>query len=396
MTRTIKSSRPMNYDGLVAAIKDIHGRMLGRAAASVNQGLVLRNWFIGAYLVEFEQNGEDRAKYGEVLVNSLALDLGRSGLTGMSARNLRSFRQFYVNYPQIWQTLSAEFRNWLPEEIWQTLSAKSKGRMAPIGQTASVQSVKTLPRPTLHELLQLSWSHLLELCRIEDVLKQTFYERECLKGRWSVRQLKRQIDSLLFERTGLSTDKSAVVERAHGQETVILEPEDVLRDPYVLEFAGLAECPTYTEHELESALLDHLQSFLLELGTGFCFEARQKRITVGTEHDRVDLVFYHRKLRCHVLIDLKIRAFRHGDAGQMNYYLNYYRANEMQSGDNPPVGLLLCSDKDETRVEYATAGMDNYLFVSRYLLELPKPEEIQAFLQADRERIEQAIAKDTP
>jgi len=145
MTRTIKSSRPMNYDGLVAAIKDIHGRMLGRAAASVNQGLVLRNWFIGAYLVEFEQNGEDRAKYGEVLVNSLALDLGRSGLTGMSARNLRSFRQFYVNYPQIWQTLSAEFRNWLPEEIWQTLSAKSKGRMAPIGQTASVQSVKTLP-----------------------------------------------------------------------------------------------------------------------------------------------------------------------------------------------------------------------------------------------------------
>ena len=157
-----------------------------------------------------------------------------------------------------------------------------------------------------------------------------------------------------------------------------------MRDPYVLEFTGLAERPHYRESELEGALLDHLQSFLLELGAGFCFEARQKRITVGYEHDYIDLVFYHRRLRCHLLIDLKVRAFKHGDAGQMNFYLNYWKANEVGDGDNPPVGLLLCSGKDATKVEYATAGMDRQLFVSRYLVALPSPEQLQTLVEADR------------
>jgi predicted nuclease of restriction endonuclease-like (RecB) superfamily len=205
-----------------------------------------------------------------------------------------------------------------------------------------------------------------------------------LKGNWSKRQLQRQIGSLLYERTGLSTDKRAVIEHARLQ--AIESPQqvaDLIRDPYVLEFAGLAEKPHYLEQDLEKALLDHLQTFLLELGSGFCFEARQKRITVGDEHDYLDLVFYHRILRCHLLIDLKTRAFQHGDAGQMNFYLNFWKAEMMAEGDQPPVGFILCTDKKETRVDYATAGLDQQLFVSRYLVALPSVETLQALIEQD-------------
>jgi predicted nuclease of restriction endonuclease-like (RecB) superfamily len=219
--------------------------------------------------------------------------------------------------------------------------------------------------------------------------KRAFFENECLNGNWSKRQLQRQIGSMLYERTGLSTDKRKVIAEARGQENQgIFSIADLIRDPYVLEFVGLAEKSAYRESDLETALLDHLQSFLLELGAGFCFEARQKRVTVGNEHDFIDLVFYHRHLHCHLLIDLKVRSFRHADAGQMNYYLNYWKANEMGEGDGLPVGLLLCSDKDATRVEYASAGVDHQLFVSRYLVALPKAEELQEMIEADRASLE--------
>jgi predicted nuclease of restriction endonuclease-like (RecB) superfamily len=228
---------------------------------------------------------------------------------------------------------------------------------------------------------------LQELIAIDDPWKRAFFENECLLANWSVRQLRRQIGSLLYERTGLSSNKKAVIEKARKQERQ-QDFADLIRDPYVLEFTGLAERPEYLESDLESALLTHLQGFLLELGAGFCFEARQKRITVGRQHDYIDLVFYHRILRCHVLIDLKIRPFKHGDAGQMNFYLNWWKANAMEDGDNPPVGIILCSDRDEAAVEFATAGMDQKLFVSRYLVALPSVEKLRRFLEADRERIE--------
>ena len=224
---------------------------------------------------------------------------------------------------------------------------------------------------------------------IDDTWKRAFYENEILKGHWSKRQLQRQIESLLYERTGLSTNKKAVIERARRQEpqeTI----EDLIRDPYILEFTGLGERPEYSEEHLESALLDHLQRFLLELGTGFCFEARQFRITSGRKHYRVDLVFYHRRLRCHVLIELKIGAFQPADAGQINFYVNWFRANMMAEGDNPPVGIILCSERDHTDVEFATAGMDAKLFVSRYLVALPSAAELKSRLEADRARIEGA------
>jgi predicted nuclease of restriction endonuclease-like (RecB) superfamily len=214
------------------------------------------------------------------------------------------------------------------------------------------------------------------------------------KGLWSKRELQRQIGSLLYERTGLSLDKQAVIERARQQASAArLQISELIRDPYVLEFVGLAEQPRYTESDLETALLDHIQGFLLELGSGFCFEARQRRITVGTEHDYIDLVFYHRLLRCHLLIELKVRHFQHSDAGQMNFYLNYWKREVTSAEDNPPVGLLLCSDKDQTKVEYAIGGLDQQLFVSRYLVALPKANEIERLVERDRALWEHRGAK---
>ena len=248
-------------------------------------------------------------------------------------------------------------------------------------------------------MFHFSWTHFVEFIRLDDPWKRAFYENECLKGNWSVRQLQRQIESLLYERTGLSTDKQAVIqagrEQAHDAPQAIA---DLIRDPYVLEFTGLAELPKYRESTLEAALLNHLQAFLLELGSGFCFEARQKRVTVGNEHDYLDLVFYHRILRCHLLIDLKVRAFQHGDAGQMNFYLNFWKDRMMGEGDNPPVGLILCTDKDQTKVEYAIGGLDRQLFVSRYLVALPKPEQLQELVENDRAQWEQqqALSESNP
>lgn len=379
----------MKYVELVKTIDTASRQLLGRAAAAVNQSLVIRNWLIGAYIVEFEQNGEDRARYGARLLERLAADLGKRNMKGLDdPRILRDCRTLYRLYPQIRGTLSREFVADLParSEIGQTLAIASTGKSDAIAIRGTVSRKSPTPlSPRL--VLQFSWSQLQEFIRLDDPWKRTFYENECLQGNWSVRQLQRQIGSLLYERTGLSRNKQAVVRRAHRQEpqeTI----QDLLRDPYVLEFTGLGERPEYSESDLESALLDHLQAFLLELGAGFCFEARQKRITVAHKHDYIDLVFYHRRLRCHVLLDLKVRPFRHTDAGQMNFYLNWWKANALEPGDNPPVGILVCSDRDRTEVEFATAGMDNQLFVSRYLTALPTAERLQRFLEADRAHIE--------
>ncbi len=380
----------MKYADLVKTIDTASRQLLGRAAAVVNQALVLRNWLTGAYIVEFEQRGEDRATYGTRLIDCLAQDLAGRAVKGISPTNLRLFREFYRAYPQLGEGLPDLLPEALAQAIQQALSVESSsagsgGRT--IQQTLSVKSSggQLILAPKL--LLLFSWSKIIELLRLDDPLKRAFYENECLKGNWSVRQLQRQIGALLFERTGLSKDKAAVIKRARAQapqETIA----DLIRDPYVLEFTGLAELPYYTENDLETALLDHLQKFLLELGTGFCFEARQFRVTLGNEHDYVDLVFYHRRLRCHVLLDLKVRPFKHGDAGQMNYYLNYFKSRMMAEGDQPPVGILLCSAKDHTKVEFATAGMANKLFVSRYLTVLPSAEQLQRFIESDRARIE--------
>ncbi len=385
----------MKYAQLLKAIDSASQQWLGRAAAVVNQSLVIRNWLIGAYIVEFEQHGEDRASYGGELLEVLSRDLAGRGLNGLSTTNLKQCRQLYWAYPQIRQSLSDLFdASTGLRQIRQTLSDEFAPLLSIPSTALTESSLAMAPaeiRPLKAEtVLHFSWSQLLELIRLDDPLKRAFYENECLKGNWSVRQLQRQIGSLLFERTGLSKNKAAVLKRARRQEpqeTI----EDLIRDPYVLEFAGLAELPHYTESELEKALLDHLQKFLLELGVGFCFEARQFRITLGNKHDYVDLVFYHRHLRCHVLLDLKVRPFNHGDAGQMNFYLNYFKDRLAAPGDQPPVGIILCSNKDGAEVEYATSGISNKLFVSRYLTALPSVEQLKRFVETDRARTEALI-----
>lgn len=369
----------LDFGTLVAAIQQVNERLAAQAGRAVNISLTLRNWIIGCYIREYEQNGADRAQYGETLLGALSERLMEAGIEGMAARSLRLYRQFYLTYPLIWQTVSAKFPpGLLSEAIWQSLCAKSGPDTLPgIGGTVSPQ----LQIPVDRLVTSLSFSHFAELIAIDDPLKRAFYEIECLRGNWSVRELKRQIGSLYFERSGLSQNKEklAELEQAGAEQA---EPKLAIRDPYIFEFLGIKSREVMRESDLEDALLDKLQDFLLELGHGFCFEARQKRILIGDTHGFVDLAFYHRILKCHVLVELKIESFTHENLGQLNTYVSWYRKHMMADDDNPPVGILLCTQKDHALIEYALAGMDNKLFVSKYQLELPRKEEIQRFLEA--------------
>lgn len=370
----------MKLTQLVTAIASTHEALRSQVVQSVNTGLTIRNWLIGHDLVEFEQKGEDRATYGDRLLKTLEEKLEKKNVKGMSETNLGLFRQFYLTYPQISQTLSGEFINRLNHLSAPPL-VPSPSRVLSIPQTPSGE-LAVAP----HLLLErLTFSHFIELLKVEDALQRVFYETQAIKGTWSVRELKRQIGSLLFERLSKSKDKASLFKRIHGEKPT---PEEIIKNPYVFEFLGIPEKSVYTENQLETALINHLQVFLLELGRGFCFEAMQKRITVNNQHYYIDLLFYHRILKCHVLLDLKIREFAHTDAGQMNFYLNYMKENEMEPGDNPPVGIVLCTHDEKAEVKYATVGLDNKLFVSRYKLQLPTEKELKDFILKDVQSLE--------
>jgi len=269
----------------------------------------------------------------------------------------------------------------IPTSIWQTLPAKSQ-TSPPIQKQPTTQAIELIQK--------LSFSHFAELIVISDETKRLFYEIECIRGNWSVRELKRQISSLYYERSGLSKNKRKLAELAQkGAE--MAETRLAIRDPYVFEFLGLKSGEVMSESHLEDQLLDKLHDFLLELGHGFCFEARQKRILIGDTHNFVDLVFYHRILKCHVLVELKLERFSHENIGQLNTYVTWYKKNMMTEGDNPPIGILLCTQRDQTLVEYALAGMDNGLFVSKYQLELPKKEEMQRFIEEQMREGEELV-----
>lgn len=372
----------MRFNQLINIISETHSTLQQKAASAVNQSLTVRNWLIGFYIVEFEQNGEDRAKYGDKLLENIAEKTRH--IKGLSSRNFNLFRQFYNIYPQIMQTVSAQLQMSGFEKL-RLVFTRSALPVPNIGQTLPAQSMVPPDRESIgvnpRELInRLSFSQFVELIGIDDPLKRAFYEIECIKGNWSVRELKRQIGSLYFERSGLSRDKAKL--SAYTQKKAApLQPADVIRDPFFFEFLGLKDSNMVRESDLEQALLDNLQAFMLELGHGFCFEARQKRITIGDEYFFVDMVFYHRLLKCHVLIELKVEEFKHVNLAQLNTYLNYYKKNEKQEDDNPPVGILLCTDKNHALVEYATAGMDNNLFVSKYQLILPTKEELRKFVE---------------
>ena len=364
--------REWDFEKLVGFIRQVHDELAAQAGRAVNLSLTLRNWLIGCYIAEYEQNGTDRAKYGTRLLENLSTHLDKTDMGGVAPRSLRLYRQFYLIYPAIWQTLSAKsLQSLIPSSIRQTLPAKS--------QTETKDS-SPLGIPASDLIQKLSFSHFAELIGVADDTKRAFYEIECILGNWSVRELKRQINSLYYERSGLSKDKTKLATLARkGAETA--EPKLAIRDPYIFEFLGLKPREVMSESHLEDQLLDKLQKFLLELGHGFCFEARQKRILIGDTHNFVDLVFYHRILKCHVLVELKFEQFSHENIGQLNTYVSWYKKNIMTEGDNPPVGILLCTQRDHSLVEYALAGMDNGLFVSKYQLELPKKEEMQRFIE---------------
>lgn len=402
----------MQFSDLISAVQDLDDTLRRRAASAVNVALTGRNWLIGAWIVEFEQNGEDRAKYGDQLISEIAR---AASVKGLSVSNIRSCRQFYAVYPRISQALSDQFGHDLgvdtsllavAQRIHQTVTGEFKNGLAtpleigdPIRQALSGESEETSQPNAKSELsnleftvdpaqilTQLSFSHIIELLKIDGSLKRAFYEIEAIRSGWSVRELKRQIGSLLYQRLGLSRDKEKLMRIVDGK-TEVLRPADVIRDPYVFEFIGLRPQDVVEESDLERALLDHLQKFLLELGRGFCLEARQMRIQIGSEYYLIDLVFYHRILKCHVVLDLKLGEFDHGFAGQINTYLNYVCKHLMAEDDNPPVGLLLCTGKDEALVEYALGGMDQQVFVSKYQLQLPDAEEIRAFVRQDYEKL---------
>lgn len=339
----------------------------GRKAAVryVNTALTGTYWLMGKRIVEYEQKGKKRAAYGEATLQRLSEDLTQRFGKGFSLPQLKNVRLFYLTYPEKSYTLSSQLNN------------------VEKGQTSSSQSVAPKPA-TPWERFPLSWSHYSLLMRLEDPLKRDFYEAEALKGDWSIRQLDRQIQSMLYERAALSKRKLSVLAKAH-REPIVLTPEDEIKDPYVLEFLGLKD--EYSETQLEEALIKHLEHFLLELGTGFTFVARQKRITLEGAHYRLDLLFYHRVLKCLVAIDLKIGEFTHADAGQMNLYVNYLKDREKLPDENEPIGIILCTDKRQTVVEYALGGLSNRIFASKYRLQLPDPELLKTEIEHEKQRL---------
>ena len=359
-----------NFKELISTIENVHSQLQYKAASAVNQALTTRNWLIGYYIVEFEQKGEDRSIYGSKLLKDLAKKLSIKGLT---APELSRCRQFYNIYPQILETVSQESENLLSDSIIGTLSQKN--------QTLPDKSFPS-GVPAQKIVKNLSFSHLVELIKIEDSLKRAFFEIECIKGTWSVRELRRQISSLLYERSGLSQNPerlNQLVQKNSEAQT----PKDIVKNIYAFEFLELDTKRMVEESDLETALLDHLQQFILELGYGFCFEARQKRILIGETYYFIDLVFYHRILKCHVLLELKIGAFEHGDSSQLNTYLNFFEKEISEDIDKPPVGILLVAEKDNALVEYAKAGMDENLFVQQYMIQLPSTEQLKAYIEKE-------------
>ena len=338
-------------------VSDVLLRAQKNAKTAVNLSMVYAYFEIGRMIVEEEQHGENRAAYGKQLLKELSAYLTSRFGKGYSAENLKLMRRFYSIYShdQIGETVFTQFEN---------LPAVSTGRK-----------------------FFLSWSHYLKLMRIENIDERHFYEIESVKNDWSLSELKRQYNSSLYERLVLSTDKDKVYRLAlEGQKVEM--PKDAVKDPYVLEFLGLKELPEYSESELESRIIDHLQQFLLELGTGFAFIGRQVRFTFDEEHFMVDLVFYNRLLRCFVLLDLKIGELKHQDIGQMQMYVNYYDRKVKLADENKTIGIILCRDKNNAVVEMTLPEDNSQIFASKYETVLPKKEDLRRLLE------EQIVAED--
>jgi len=375
-----------NFNHLSLKIAETNKVLQNQAIKSINRLLTLRNWLIGYFIVEYEQQGEDRAKYGKQLIKNLAKHLNQKGL---SETSLKLARQFYLTYPFLVSEVKKEIRS-----KFQSLQ---KGQLAPdfllntdyqspvISQTASDQSEGS--EEYIKNLLQkISFSHFVELLKIEDQNKRRFYEWLIVKSTLSVAELKQKINTLTYERVELSPNTENALQKLQN-EIVPQSPTEAVKSVYLFDFLDIPTQGLVEEKELEAALLTHLQAFILELGNGFCFESRQKRMLMDDQYYFADLVFYHRILKCHVIVELKVDAFKHEYLSQLNTYVAYYNQVVREQSDNPAVGILLCTEKGEKLVEYATAGMDNQLFVSKYLLQLPQKEDLKQFLLSELKRV---------
>ncbi len=360
------------YNQFASAIHQLLEASRSQAARSVNAILTTTCWEIGRRIVEFDQGGQGRAGYGEVLLERLSDYLTKRLGRGYGISQIRLMRQFYLTYPRprIRQSLTGELAGRKHQsatgESSQTIAAKSPADLS-----------------TLAKSFPLSWTHYTLLLRVSNPNARGFYEEEALRGGWSVRQLDRQIGSQFYERTALSRDKAAMLTKgSRSKPEDRVTPEEEIKNPYILEFLGLKD--EYSESELEDALIRHLEYFLLELGADFTFVARQKRLRVGNQWFRIDLVFYHRRLRCLVLIDLKLDHFTHADAGQMHLYLNYAREHWTHADENPPVGLILCAEKNEAVAHYALEGLPNKVLAAEYKTTLPAARKLEEELKRTR------------
>ena len=386
------------YRGLIGGIAELLEAARRTTARTVNALMTATYWEIGRRIVEFEQGGKARAEYGEELLQRLAKDLSAKFGRGFSYPNVNKFRQFYLAFPpvNILSTPSIEST----QSIVSTASIELAGRKSPTPSsksqpknyaTASRKSEPLIRNFALSDLaaaFPLPWSHYVRLLSVKNELSRAFYHAEALRGGWSVRQLDRQIASQFYERTALSRNKSGMLRKgAVARAGDSISADEEVRDPLVLEFLGLKD--EYSESDLEEALLRHLEIFLLELGGEFAFIGRQRRLRIGGEWYRVDLLFFHRKLRCLVVIDLKVGKFTHADAGQMHLYLNYAREHWTQPDENPPVGLILCAEKDDAIAKYALEGLPNEVLAREYKLALPNEKLLAAEIEKTRERLEQ-------
>lgn len=378
------------FQNLVELCRRTHEEMRRGAARATNVYLVIRNWFFGWYIVEYEQNGADRADYGAATLKNLSAALTPLIGRGFSEDSLEQMRRFYLTYQElINDSLISEAASRISgPEITETLSRNLES------QARAVPALSQASSADLLQQIKLSWSHYVTLMTIDNLDERRFYEIEASSNSWSVRELGRQIASSLYERLSLSRDKEEI-RRLSQEGQVVEKAADLIKNPLVLEFLGLEERPVYSENELETAIINRLESFLLELGKGFLFEARQKRFTFDNDHFYVDLVFYNRLLRCYVLIDLKRDKLTHQDLGQMQMYVNYFDRHVKLDNELPTVGIVLCRRKNDTLVELTLPAEAN-IFASKYQLYLPSKKELRAQVERVQAELESGRGQNEP
>ncbi len=400
----------MDFGTLVTSVEKLDQVFTENTVKAINRNLTARNWLTGFYIVNYEQNGSDRAKYGDKTIQRMAERLQSKS---MSYRNLKLYRQFYQEFPRLAQPIYnfvlTEFRSEdsLIMDINRCISANTNWATTgcPIGQPladqldnhrlanlaitdcqivqpAVAQLDDDLQMPPEVLFKNLSFSHFALILPIKDPLARVFYELETIKGTWTKRELKRQIDTNYYQRSGISRNPEKMSQLVQSKAEKA-DLHDIIKSPFVYEFLGLSDKEVVDEAELEEAIIQHLEEFMMELGTGFCFEARQKRILIDDEYDYCDLVFYHRILKCHVLIDLKAEKLKYSDVAQMNMYLSYYKHNMMQPDDNPPVGILMCTEAGKELVKYATDGIDENLLIQKYRISLPSESVLTDWLKKE-------------